>query len=464
MRALALGLSRNLAAGLALALFLPVRRLAFRVDLPQVLALFVVSALVDIAADAMRYGEGGVFSWLGLGNEIYSGGVLLLASAVLALLNRDRSLALAIPVIALATFPVLQVANGVPWERLGMDASTAFLVEHAVLAWILVSLVRIVYVALEYRRTMRPLRSLAGGMLLAAPIFFSTVVMPLEPWFAPAGRDPADPRFPNPASEPVMAEQARILDDMLSGIEENRPGVVDLYFAGFAGDGDDDAFRDDVRSARRVMDARWGTSGRSIVLVNHPLTLLTDPIASLSNLRATLDEFAAAMDVDEDVAMIYLAARGTPDGELEARMPPLDLVPITAARLRGALDDAGIRYRVIVVSACHAGGFLDELADDDTAVIVAATEDRDAPGCGAVGGSTPFGDAFFQDGMARAPGIDGAFSMAASAMAERQRADGMSPAVTPGSRIGRRIAAKLADLERRGGARQYVRRDAARTG
>ena len=62
MRALARGLSADLAAGLKLALFLPVRRIAFRTGLPELLSLFVVSALVQIGADALRYGENATFS------------------------------------------------------------------------------------------------------------------------------------------------------------------------------------------------------------------------------------------------------------------------------------------------------------------------------------------------------------------------------------------------------------------
>ena len=458
MRAFARGLALNLAAGLRVALFLPVRRLAFRVDVPQLLALFVVSALVDIGADAMRYGEGAAFSWYGLGNEVYSGGVLVLSAAVLSLVNRDRSLTLGVPVIALSTFPLLQLANAVPWDRWALRGEIAGVVENVVLAWILVSLARIVYVALEYRPAMRFLRAIGGGILLAVPIFLSNAIMPLEPWFAPVARNAADPRFPNPASEPVLTEQARILDEMLSDLDDGRPGVADLYFVGFAGDATEPAFRADVEAARRVMDERWGTGGRSIVLVNDPRTLLTDPIATLSHLRDTLEEIGNAMDADEDVVMVYLAAPGNASGELEVRMPPLELVPLTPARVRGALDDAGIRYSVIVVSACRAGGFVDELADDETAVIVASASDAASPGCGTDGDATRFGRAFFTDGMAKAASIDDAFASAREALGQ------VDPLARPQSRIGAGIAAKLAELRRRGGVQQEVRLSGARHG
>jgi len=65
-------LARNLIAGLRLALFLPVTRLAFRVDLAQLLLLFALSALLDVGADWVRYGPDAHFSWLGAGNELFA--------------------------------------------------------------------------------------------------------------------------------------------------------------------------------------------------------------------------------------------------------------------------------------------------------------------------------------------------------------------------------------------------------
>ena len=113
MRAFGRALAANLGAGLRLALFVKVRRLGFRFGLAPLLGLFVVSALVDVGADWLRYGEDGAFSWYGLGNEILSGGILVAMSAVLALLFRERSLAMAVPVITLASFPLLQIVNAV---------------------------------------------------------------------------------------------------------------------------------------------------------------------------------------------------------------------------------------------------------------------------------------------------------------------------------------------------------------
>ena len=453
MRASWRALAANLAAGVRLAFYLPVRRLAFRLTVGQLLGLFVVSALVDIAADALRYGEDGEFSWYGLGNEVLSGGILVATSALLALMFRDRSLTLAVPTIALASFPVLQLANAVPWIELTGSATATWFIDRAVLVWIVAVLVRSVYVALEYVAHLRPLRALLGGLMLAAPIFFAAWIAPVDPWFVPSGRETADASLPSPASEPVLAIQRELLDDALASLDDQRPGVVDLYFVGFAADSQD-VFRKDVEAAKRVMDEKWGTADRSIALVNNRRTLLTTPIATLSNLRDTLDEIAAAIDTEEDVVMIYLASHGAKDGTLTTRLAPLELVPITPAQVRAALDEAGIRYSVVVVSACYAGVYVDALAGDDTAVIAASQADRRSFGCDVDSESTYFGEAFFQDAMAKAPGIAEAFEMARARVELREREAGLAPPSNPQARIGPGIAAKLESLKRRGGTAQ----------
>jgi len=89
------GLRRNLMAGLRLALFMPVTRLAFRIDLAQLLLLFVLSAAIDVATDWVRFQPDASFSLLGAGGEFFTVSVLVLAAAAQALLFRQRALALA---------------------------------------------------------------------------------------------------------------------------------------------------------------------------------------------------------------------------------------------------------------------------------------------------------------------------------------------------------------------------------
>ena len=451
MRRQLTNLLRNLAAGLRLALFLPVSRLAFRVDVVQLLLLFAVSAALDFGLDWVRYGPDAYFSWYGAGSEVFGAGLLLLTAAVLAVALRDGAIVLAVPVFLLAGYPLLQLLHAVPYAV--YDAMPTWTLVWSALPWLLLAWmfalsVRAVALVLSAGPARIGLRAIAGGIVLVAPIWFAPSIVPTEPWWKqPAVHGGFDPRYPNPASEPVLAAQRQLLDDALSNLEDERPNVADLYFVGFAGDAREDVFRKDVLAARKVMDDRWGTDGRSIALINNPRTLLESPVATVSNLRETLNEIGAAINPDEDVVMVYLASHGNREHVLETALPPLELAPLTAPALRGLLDEAGIKWRIVVVSACYSGGFIDALKDDNTLILTASEADRTSFGCGHRSESTFFGEALFQHGLAQASSLLGAFDAARARVAERERAGGFRPPSNPQVFVGAEMTNKLKELD-----------------
>jgi hypothetical protein len=448
-------LARNLTAGLRLALFLRVARLSFRVDVAQLLILFALSALLDVGADWVRYGPDAHFSWLGAGNELFSGALMMLTSALLALALRQPHLAVTIPVLALSAYPLLLVALTVPaavqrWAQLPLlDLPMVWLV----LGWVVLVLVRAVAVALAPRPRLAWPKALAGGLVLAAPIWYSPLLTNTETWWRqPSIHGVMDPNYPSAASEAVLTGQQDLLDDALAELDDERAGRTDLYFVGFAGDGTEDVFRRDVLAAQRVMDERWDTSGRSIALINSPRTLLDTPMATVTHLRAVLEEIAAAINPAEDVVMLYLSSHGRPR-EFQVSMPPLELAPITPPVLRKLLDDSGIRWRIVVVSACYSGSFVDALADEQTLVVTASQADRTSFGCGHQSASTYFGEAFFEQGMAKSDTVLGAFEIAQKRVAEREARNRVSPPSNPQISVGKEMASKLRELERGRAAR-----------
>ena len=456
----AANLGRNLVNGLRLPLFMHVSPLNFRVDLVQLLLLLVVSALVDVGTDWARYGADGYFSWLGLGTEIFGAGILLLSAAVLALAFAQREVLLALPVYVLAGFPLLQFVRVLPSTLLvptpAMEVPwTAF--DALMIVWMFAFSVRCVAVSLSQGQPARWMRALAGGLVLIAPIWVAPEIAPNEAWWKVTSADGADPRYPSPASEPVMAAQARVLDEALSALEDERANVTDLYFVGFAGDAREDVFRKDVVAAQKVMDDRWGTNGRSVLLINNPRTLLETPAATVTNLRESLNEIGATIDKDADVVMVYLASHGSRSHALEVSLPPLELAPVTPPVLRGLLDAAGIRWRIIVISACYSGGFIDALKDDNTLVMTASASDRASFGCGNQSESTFFGEALFQTGLAQSDSMLAAFDMAKERVAAREKEGKFKPPSDPQIFVGPAMAEKLKELDRGNAARRTGR-------
>jgi hypothetical protein len=177
--------------------------------------------------------------------------------------------------------------------------------------------------------------------------------------------------------------------------------------------------------------------------------MLTTPFASVSNLRETFGEIAAAADPDQDVLMLYIGGKGMPGGSIPGSLPPLDLVALTPTGLKSLLDDAGFQWRVIVVAACYAGAYADVLDDDHTAVVAASAADLPSFGCDNRGDATFFGDALFNDGFAHTDSLATAFGIARDRVATHESERGLSPS-RPLMHVGSQIEPLLRHMRRFG--------------
>ncbi|HSQ80402.1 MAG TPA: C13 family peptidase [Casimicrobiaceae bacterium] len=456
MRSAFASLGRNLAAGLRLALFMPVSRTAFRITPGQLVLLAIVSATIDVDADWVRAAHESQFSILGLHSELFALGLLVITSSAIAIMRRDDSLLLALPVVVLASFPAIQVASVIPdlpqTDPSITDAARQFL-DYAFRIWVAALCARAVYVCLDPQLARRRAWALGGGLLLVAPIWFPQLLGPLEPWWREVDVLAAAAGPVNPASEPALAAQQFLMDRALDALDDEQPGVSDLYFVGFSPDARRRGFAVDAELAKRTMDERWNTRGRSVLLVNSPTTVAERPYATITNLRETLLEIGDIIDPDDDVVMVYLTGDSGRDHALAAINPPLELVPLSPGGLRQLFDAAGIRWRIVVVSTCYAGAWVDALKDADTAVIASSAADVHADGCEGGTGATAFGDAFWGKGMRRSGDIARAFDATRAQLAGRGAA---APVMWMGPAIGEHL--KL--LAHRGGSSRVVARAA----
>ncbi len=150
------------------------------------------------------------------------------------------------------------------------------------------------------------------------------------------------------------------------------------------------------------------------------------------------------MNADEDVLFLFLTAHGDQAHRLSASQPPLRLAQLTPTALARTLQDAGIKWRVIVVSACYAGGFIEPLRDDNSVVITAAAPDRTSFGCEAGRDFTYFGEAYFRDAMAKTRSFTAAFELAKEIVAKKEAAENLTPSLPQmwvGPAIGRQLKA-----------------------
>jgi hypothetical protein len=148
------------------------------------------------------------------------------------------------------------------------------------------------------------------------------------------------------------------------------------------------------------------------------------------------------MHPDDDVLVLFLTSHGSRDG-LEVENGSLPLSQLAPTDLRQALDDSEIRWRIVVVSACYAGVFLEELKSDTTAIITAADATHTSFGCEDDRDLTWFGEAFLKDSLPGSSSLEEAFHKAAALLARREDAEHevhSNPQIYVGALMRRKLA------------------------
>ena len=226
--------------------------------------------------------------------------------------------------------------------------------------------------------------------------------------------------------EAALYEQPRLLQKALDRIDPSIPGKSDWYFMGVAGFSDQNVFRSEINKVRELFDVRFGTSGHSLALINNNYTWLDEPIATKTSILRGLKTIGQQMNADEDVLFLTLSSHGD-ENVIQLANPPLAMDNLDATWLREALDASGIRWRVIVVSACYSGSFIDELASPTTVIITASAADKMSFGCTNSAEMTYFGQAFFAESLRENTSFSDAFKDAAYRVQERELYMGFEP-------------------------------------
>ena len=226
--------------------------------------------------------------------------------------------------------------------------------------------------------------------------------------------------------EAALYEQPRLLQQALDRIDPSIPGKSDWYFMGVAGFSEQNVFRSEINKVRELFDVRFGTSGHSLALINNNYTWLDEPIATKTSILRGLKTIGQQMNADEDVLFLTLSSHGD-ENVIQLANPPLAMDNLDATWLREALDASGIRWRVIVVSACYSGSFIDELASPTTVIITASAADKMSFGCTNSAEMTYFGQAFFAESLRENTSFSDAFKDAAYRLQERELYMGFEP-------------------------------------
>jgi len=276
------------------------------------------------------------------------------------------------------------------------------------------------------------------GWLTDALDAIPDVWTPLETQAAEHGDAVAD-------GEAILFGQAGRIDEALAAAGRDTTASPKAYFLGFAGVGDEKVFAQEIGLASRVLGERYDIAARKLSLINDTRDLGRAPLATVSGLKYALRGLGSRMNLDQDVLFLSISSHGTDDPAIVVSNSELPLQDLTDDDLADALRESGIKWRVIIISACYAGGFIESLRDPQTIVITASAADRTSFGCSNDRDLTYFGEAFYRDALPTARSLREAFDTAKTAIAARERREHVD-ASNPQAYFGAKIQAKLAAM------------------
>ena len=155
--------------------------------------------------------------------------------------------------------------------------------------------------------------------------------------------------------EPLLYDQPSRIAAAVERVapSEGKPAV---FFVGFAGNGDQNVFKREAVFAQSVFADHFGSADRSMELINDVDDRDSYPLATVSGLTDGLRLLAGRMNPNEDVLVLTLTSHGSREG-LEVTNGSMPLLQLGPTELRQALDESGIKWRVLIVSACYSGAF-----------------------------------------------------------------------------------------------------------
>jgi hypothetical protein len=276
---------------------------------------------------------------------------------------------------------------------------------------------------------------------------------------APAGsaqqpaRDPFNGQFGTlelALSPRLAAQQQALFHEHLAQLAPARHGQTDVYLL-VAAFWSDPVFEREASQGADILARRLGAQGRTLVLTEGDGgPARTYPAATPFHLNAALGRIGQMIDPDEDLVVLFLTSHGNPDGSIAIREHNRLGGALRPAHLRDALNDAGIRNRVVIVSACFAGAFIAPLMNQNTIVLTASAPSRTSFGCQADREWTYFGDAFLARSVRGGAGLVAGFDSAQRLIAQWEREQNLEPS-NPQKSVGARAAELLARAERNAG-------------
>ncbi len=443
-------LCTNIKSGFRLCLFRRPAQGNFRISADQIFILFILGIMADLCRDYLINLPNPSFNLNAIPWEGLSLTLLVFSCFILDKIFFHQKITFTLSVIILSmclvlTFTLLLIL-GIQLY-FSPDSPATEWIEEFFAVWALAILIL-------------SIRTIAGHISIRVVFaFFGLLLI----WVAPINYYASSNPFWHPQEEEIEEEddfyeayenldvegmyyaQPKLLAQALKRLSPGQKGNKEVFFIGMGAWAFQDVFLKETLYAKDLFDHRFESQNRSLVLINHLTTHETIPLATSHNLKRALNYFGSIMNSEEDLLILYMTSHGSKDHKLSVNFWPLSLNDISPEMVRQYLNDAGIQWKVIMISACYSGGFIEPLKTPYTAIASAAAPDRKSFGCGNKSQFTYFGEALLKDQLQNLYSFPQAFSGAIKAIGEREAREGLEHSL-PQSFIGKEMDSYLEEL------------------
>lgn len=454
---------KNMVNGFRLAFFQQISQDHLSVAWWQVAVFGLASLLIPVFYDVVSIGLNGEVEWSAIPSAMAHLPIVLFAAIVVAYMlgrgdNTLRLLQIFLMIIVAVDLVIyglnLVTAEIEPrrWARwLGNDYGYILVLPPI---WLAVACAKAASEMAAVSAARKMIASIACAILLALPLTLMHRQRSL--WVEPSESDESAAANEDGGmiKEEIFYNQAKVLERELAAVQRGRLGVIDLYFIGMGGFAHQDVFMKEVASVSRLFRERFRSEGKTIQLVNNRKSVNSSPIASVTSLRASLKRVAEVMNRDEDLLFLFLTSHGSETRRFSLDFWPLRFNELDPTKLRALLDESGIKNRVVVVSACYSGGFINALKNEHTLVISASAHDKSSFGCSNEADWTYFGKAYFDEALRKTYSFVEAFEIAKPVLAQREKKEGYTPS-DPQMALGEGIKPTLVQLQQQLAARSF---------
>lgn len=249
-------------------------------------------------------------------------------------------------------------------------------------------------------------------------------------------------------AELALERHQMLLNTHLLNLKDSDKSSANVYFLGVGGDGTQSVFRREIEKAADVINQRYDTNGRSISLINHHDSAAMYPMATRRSIASAINRIGQKMTAEDDILFMVISSHGSKEFDLSLRHDSIKLPDVNADDLTASFRKANIKWKVILISACYAGGFIEDLADEHTLVMTAADSENTSFGCSEESEMTYFGKALFNEVLAKDKDISlsDAFAKAKDLIAKWEKDEELT-ASNPMLSAPKAIVEKLASLK-----------------